>query len=148
MADPHHKPEEKLLPHAAILAYLVPGLGHLYLGERKRAIFIFSGVMGLYLAGILIGGIDVIDRVEDMWWFVLQAGVGPIAWATDWLHQSLLKPPSGPDLTKSLGRVNEVGSLYTAMAGMLNAIALLDALWHPVKTRERRRADDELKKPL
>ena len=43
-------------------------------------------------------------------------------------------PP--PAIRKSLGRMNELGTLYSAIAGMLNLIAIIDAAWHG-----RRRVD-------
>ena len=35
-----------------------------------------------------------------------------------------------PSPRQSIGRVNEVGSLFVALAGMLNLIVLLDVGWH------------------
>lgn len=151
--------DESFQPVAFLLACAMPGLGHAYLGDLKRAALILTSIMGLFLGGILIGGIDVIDRTEDKWWFILQAGVGPTAFAANALHQNLFKievqGPRGPlrqsghpdpannpnnqptPATKSLGRVNEVGSLYTAMAGMLNLIVIIDAAWRAAPTRRR-----------
>lgn len=43
-----------------------------------------------------------------------------------------LKPP----LTKSLGRINEIGILYIAIGGMLNLIAIIDAAYNTPKSRE------------
>lgn len=150
-------------PVATLMGIVLPGLGQCWLGEWKRGVLVFAGIMGLFLGGMLVGGIDVIDRVEDKWWFVLQAGVGPAAFAVDSIHQNVLKVPdprapgirkitpppetrnpSGtagpPRIRKSLGRVNEVGSLYAAMAGMLNMIAVLDAAWRRPLRGERRRS--------
>jgi hypothetical protein len=33
--------------------------------------------------------------------------------------------------TKSLGKINEIGALYAALAGLLNVIAVIDAGWRP-----------------
>ncbi len=118
---------------------MLPGLGHVFLGRAKRGGLIFLGVMGLFLGGMLIGGIDVIDRQRDFWWFVLQAGVGPIAYVADSLHQSRF---TNDPLMQSLGRVNEVGSLYTGLAGLVNLIAIIDATWPAVLT-ERRASDGQ-----
>jgi len=41
---------------AIILAYLVPGAGHLYLGRRARAITFFAIVVIMFLIGISIDG--------------------------------------------------------------------------------------------
>lgn len=147
-------------PLAGVLAAVLPGLGHAFLGDPKRGLLVFAGVMGMFMGGLLIGGIDAVDRVEDKWWFVLQAGVGPTAFAVDAVHQNYFKvrevvngrervrsglpDPAGNGgeparNRKSLGRVNEAGALYAAMAGMLNAIAVIDALWHVRRPRGARR---------
>ena len=143
----------------------MPGLGHWYLGEKQRAILIASGVLGLFFGGMLIGGIDVVDRKEDTIWFVGEALVGPIAFGVDYAHQNYFKvranSPQGsvsyglpvrsanpdeirnpdgsvgkagpgqlPPNSKSLGRMNELGTLFATIAGMLNLIVIIDAAAH------------------
>lgn len=147
---------QTLQPVAGILACLFPGLGHWYLDSFRRGALICLGVMGLFVGGMLIGGIDVVDRREDKWWFVLQAGVGPTAFLVDRWHDQHrrpdagrsagLTPPtpgSGLEVGKSLGRVNEVGSLFAAMAGLLNLIAVIDAFWHADRAPRTRRRTGE-----
>lgn len=176
-------------PVAAVLAALLPGLGHAYLGETRRALYIASGILGLFFGGVLIGGIDSVDRKEDKVWFFGQALVGPIAFGVDAIHQNYFKgydadkiravedldrfpkrnpnpdetirvetmslpvrgnqnpsataatvsvrvpllvpapPGQAPPLTTSLGRVNELGTLYSTIAGMLNLIVIIDAAY-------------------
>jgi len=109
-------------------------------------------VLGLFFGGMFIGGVDVIDRKEDSVWFYGQAMVGPIAFGVDWIHQNKFKvidpttkqrrsanPDEGrgedgiavkggkPPNEKSLGKVNELGTLFATIAGMLNFIVILDA---------------------
>lgn len=153
-----HAPE-RLEPVAAVLAIVLPGLGHWYLGEPKRAALIAAGVLGLFFGGMLIGGIDAIDRREDPIWFAGQALVGPLAFGVDYMHQTRFKvidpetgarrtahpdetrdpasgraveagPGQGPPNIKSLGRMNELGTLFATIAGMLNLIVILDAAYH------------------
>lgn len=144
---------ERFQPVAALLAALVPGLGHVYLGEARRGRLIAGGVLGMFLGGLVIGGIDVVDSREDVWWFVGQAPVGPLAFGVDWVHQNRLKandPPSHagrewfesnrPLRTKSLGHLNEIGSLFATIAGMMNLVAIIDAGWHTAARRRRRGA--------
>lgn len=145
-----------------------------------------AGVLGLFIGGLVVGGIDSVDRREDRIWFIGQALVGPVAFATDWYHQNMLKvvdnankvrtawpheirdpktrspievrhpttgqpmefvdPKTGqtrlgtdkdrPPNTKSISRINEIGTLMATLAGMLNLIIILDALFptlHPEK---------------
>lgn len=93
--QPHPSPD----PLAGLLAFALPGLGHIYRGETARGLLAAAGVLGLILSGCLIGGIDVIDRKEDRWWFVGQALAGPVVFGLDWVNQSQLKawgqPPAG-----------------------------------------------------
>jgi hypothetical protein len=143
-------------PIAGVLACILPGLGHWYLGERWRAAIVGIGVLGMFLGGLLIGGIDVVDSREDSWWFVGEAMVGPVAWGVDYAHQHHFKvndagklrtanPGETRDLqgnaiaaragelppnSKSLGRMNELGTLFCTIAGMLNLIVILDALFY------------------
>ena len=85
------RPRERLDLLAGLVAAAIPGAGHIYLGEVRRGILAAVGVLGLFFGGVLLGGIDVIDRKEDPWWFVGQALVGPIAFGVDWYHQTQLK---------------------------------------------------------
>src|SRR5437762_593834 len=73
-------------PSAAVLAWLWPGVGHLYLGHRRRGRYIMFGVLLLFFGGILIGGLDSIDRKNDRLWFLAQGLNGPIAFAADWIN--------------------------------------------------------------
>ncbi len=174
MPDQHTTPStpesvnrEVFKPVAGILAIMFPGAGHVYLRQTWRGVGVAVGVLGLFFGGILIGGIDVIDRKEDTIWFVGQALVGPIAFATDRYHQSNFKaygtrsengskvpdtirtgnpgevrktrqgitywddqPGARPPNSKSLAHPNEIGTLFATIAGMLNLIAILDALFH------------------
>lgn len=154
-------------PVAGLAAVVLPGLGHAVRGERKRGLLAGAGVAGLFVLGLLVGGVDVIDSKQDRLWFFAQAGVGPATFLVDHYHQNSLKvvamrtvmTPRGaaqvPDSrsvnpdegrttdgkprplaqgertpnSKSLGRVNELGTLLVALAGMMNLIVILDALF-------------------
>lgn len=196
MSEPQAKPPEHGLDlRAGILAVLLPGLGHIARGEVNRGVLAGVSVLAMFFGGMFIGGIDVIDRTEDKWWFVGQAFVGPIAFGVNWAHQTKFKaygiqprpapagtatvyettepklrgpnrlrslyphetrkmldvevrtpagqlietrhlpvavpagPGESPPNRKSLGKVNELGTLFSLCAGMLNLIVILDALF-------------------
>ena len=144
----------QLTPTAAILAWLWPGLGHISHGDHRRGLRVMFGVLFLFLGGILIGGVDSVDRRADPLWFLAQVLCGPIALAADAVNQSLVKPrPAGwqqlyvqGDETvrrllrrKGLGHVNEIGTLYSALAGLMNLVAILDALNPPYRRAESKR---------
>ena len=83
--------------------------------------------------GLLLGGIDVVDMQQDRYWFVAQAGNGPVAFLLDYVNQSMLKtaaPATQAKLT-SLGHLNAIGTLYIALAGLMNIVVMLDAFAGP-----------------
>ncbi len=149
----HH---ESAQPVAAVLAFLLPGLGHAYLGSVRRGVLIGASVLGLFFSGVLIGGIDVVDRKDDFWWFTGQACIGPVAFGADRFHQSMKvadptakggrrapNPDENPRFEKSLGRLNEIGALYATLAGLLNLIAIIDAGWGRGKVANRKGANSK-----
>jgi hypothetical protein len=148
-----HPPEAPFRPISLLGALILPGLGHVLGGDPLRGACVALGVLGLFFGGILVGGIDVIDSREDRVWFYGQALVGPIAFGADYLHQSRLKvidpqtgrlrtaypnegrnprtrmaePGGTPPNTKSVAKMNELGTLAATLAGFLNLIAIIDA---------------------
>lgn len=132
-----------------LLGWAVPGLGHWWIGERRRAFLVATGVLGLFFGGLFIGGLDAVDQREDGPWFLAQAWNGPIAFAADFANEQLLQrpgrlgelirspgpqtAPGGPpseitvNVLKGVGVVNDVGMLYIALGGLMNLVAMLDA---------------------
>ena len=126
------------------------------------------GMLFLFFTGLLVGGLDCVDRKHDPLWFMAQSGCGPLALAADWANQTLVQtlPPGWreaplPDSTtlglqqiewqrdpelrrrfldgdKTLltalrrigfGRVVEMGTLFVALAGLMNLVVILDVLY-------------------
>jgi hypothetical protein len=116
-------------PLAAVFAWLIPGAGYWLLGERGRAVIIGLCVLALFAAGILIGGVRVVDAPTELSpaallnkpWFIGQVLTGPISVAA-----AIWADHVDPSFV-SHSRSWEIGTLYTAVAGMLNLLALIDA---------------------
>ncbi len=142
--------EAEFHPFAAVLAWVWPGLGHIARGETRRGSYIMIGVLFLFLTGVLIGGVDSVDRKEDRLWYLAQACCGPIAMVVDVTNQSLLKTgkvgeivatqPVPINIKKSLGRANEYGTLFTSLAGLMNLVVILDAFHRRPRVLPDRRA--------
>jgi hypothetical protein len=134
---------------AAIMGWLVPGLGHMWIGHVQRGVFAMVGILGLFLGGLLLGGVGVVDRKDNGLWFMAQAGAGPVAFAADWVSTAWVKSGSvgemldapTPMVPRSTGSkvsslrsvtiVHEIAILYCSMAGLMNVVVLLDALVRP-----------------
>lgn len=78
-------------PLALVGGIAFPGLGHIISGRVKRGILAGIGVLGLFGGGLLTAGLSAVDRQQEFWWFVPQAGVGPLAFGVDWVHQNKYK---------------------------------------------------------
>jgi len=86
------KPGSSIHFVAGLIALAFPGAGHFFvLGERQRGFFAAVGVLGLFFGGLLVGGISVVDREEDKYWFLGQALIGPIAFGVNTIHQNSYK---------------------------------------------------------
>jgi hypothetical protein len=113
----------------ALIGWLIPGFGYWLLGRRIRAVIVALCVVFVFAMGVLIGGVRVVDAPTELGfgsllqkpWFIGQVLTGPVSivaavWAghVDESHTSH-------------SRSWELGTLYTAIAGMLNLLALIDA---------------------
>ncbi len=129
----------------AVAAWLVPGAGHLLLGQKGRAAILLASIGMLWLGGFFIGGVGVFDRKGHPIWFMGQMLIAPSV-VVEGYHRSLQGPdglPPRPDDTAgpyqpSYGHVHEQGVLYTSLAGMLNLLAIMDVLYRdPADPRHR-----------
>jgi len=120
-------------PVVALATWVVPGSGYWLIGQRGRALTVGISIIILFVLGMLIGGVRVVDvpngvlsspvnAVSQKPWFVGQILAGPI---------TLIASSIGHDdaYFASHSRVNEIGTLYTAVAGMLNLLAIIDAAY-------------------
>lgn len=172
-------------PVVALASWLVPGAGYWLIGERGRAVASGVAIVLLFVLGLLIGGVRLIevpgwgdhgrklvvqteDRGTDMqgrklvaertaelppggepeadttWimvkhpldevrnkpWSIAQVLAGPLDLAAS--AGSIWASHEGPDMRHPIGarshaRTNELGVLYTAVAGMLNLLVIIDA---------------------
>ncbi len=135
---------------AALLAWLVPGLGHFYQGRRGKGVLYFVCILGLFLMGMALGGTKVVfwrwlsplASPEDFrWWYLAQFWAGLIA-LPGLIQATLVRYGHDPILGGYLaepalnvingmhnrfGRYVDIGIVYTVIAGLLNILAIYDA---------------------
>ena len=162
MADPTdpEMPHAMPAPIVALAGWAVPGLGYALIGQRARAWFSGSAIIILFLMGLLIAGIRCVDvpgydaygnvrrigrlgagqpfiqadpvhAILDKPWYIPQVLAGPIA-----LGASAASIKLSDTVGKSTGRLWDIGTLYTAVAGMLNLLTILDAAHRAAKIRD------------
>jgi hypothetical protein len=126
-------------PHArspyltVVLAWLVPGSGHLLLGRRGRAAIILVTVgvtfaLGLLMRGPLFhpGGTDLLSRLIQFGGFIGDLASGLFYFLAVWLGYSQ------PDVA---GHSPDYGSKFLVAAGLLNILAMVDA--YEIATKQK-----------
>jgi hypothetical protein len=130
-------------PLIALAGWLVPGMGYWLIGQRLRGLVVGVTILLIFAAGLLIGGMHVIDAPTGLTfqlvlqkpWFIGQVLAGPVSLVASYLANNwgthidpiTFKQTAGVALSHA--RVNEIGVLYTAVAGMLNLMAIIDAAY-------------------
>jgi TM2 domain-containing membrane protein YozV len=154
---------------AGVLAFLIPGAGHFYQGRTNKAYLYAVCILGLFIFGLYLGQGRVVyaawNPADYRLQFPAQVCVGVPAipavvqawrnWNPDqqtprtgnaWSVSDFMAPPTSPSelsewhLKASAGF--ELGSLFTAVAGLLNLLAIFDAFAGPMPlphTDERRK---------
>ena len=123
-------------PVVALAAWILPGAGYWLLGERSRGITIGVTILILFILGIFIGGVRIVEaplgpgtlsqRIGDKPWFVPQVLTGPVAIAAAYATERCKQTPELKFISPH-ARIQEIPTLYTAVAGMLNLLAIIDA---------------------
>ena len=118
-----------------LLAWLVPGAGHFRLGRPWPAVFVAGAVIPLFALGMLLAGWENVSPDRHPWYFATQVWAG-LPTAAAWLATTNV------ELTEPLP-YGRVGVLYSAVAGLLNLVAIADC-W----ARCKRGDPEELERTL
>jgi hypothetical protein len=125
------KPEIRIAL-AGLLTWLLPGAGHLLIGERSRGLIFMIAIGATYWGGIAVGGVEnTISIQERRLWFIGQICAGGHALVTLAWDEAL---HSEPGENRAYGRAEEVAVVYTAICGMLNVLVIFDVLVRAERT--------------
>jgi len=140
---------------AGVLAWILPGAGHLYLRRPVRGFIVFVTIAALFWGGVAMGGVLTVDQYNERWWFAAQmlAGAhGLASWQrqtalyNDLMNEHDLDPPlPDPGGEVSLAQLkmdavlaedklalvaptDTVARAYAGVAGMLNLMCIFDAI--------------------
>jgi len=150
---------------AALLAWLIPGLGHLYQRRTAKGILFMVCILSTFLFGLFQSGGHAVYASWTDWHkhysYLGQVGVGlpalPALVQTylvrsgkEPLFGGIMAPPATPqelnDWYRKWNRYMELGSVYTVIAGLLNILAIYDAWGGPVQIvveDKKKKSDDE-----
>ncbi len=141
---------------AAFWGWLWPGAGHLYQRRYAKGMLFMVCILSTYFFGLAVGGGHVVyaawNQTPKRWQYICQIGVGlpalpalvqsrRVQSGRKPLFGGLMAPPTiNPRANedqlsqwhKDNGLYFELGTLYTMIAGLLNVLAIYDALAGPV----------------
>jgi hypothetical protein len=138
MADASNSSSWVTPPVAALAGWLLPGAGYFLIGQRLRAVVCGVTIIAVFVIGILISGVRVVQapdltgpgniltRVLTKPWFIGQVLTGPIGIGTAYASDQLAHSTTYGKI-EAKSRLAEIGTLYTAVAGMLNLLTIIDA---------------------
>lgn len=129
---------------AGILAWLLPGAGHFYLGHRGLSVVFFIAISFAYFTGLAFGGIkSSINPYSNKWLFLSEMGIGGYTSVLFLINQRVgeIRPSelADPQRVREIAPAklvrevsffpeSDVSQIYLATAGLLNVLAILDAL--------------------
>lgn len=103
---------------ACFLAWLVPGLGHLFQGRRRRAALLFLLLVGLLVLGTALAEGSNLSRERHFYYWGGQFMAGLPALLLEAIH-------GHARVTKHVPYA-EAGLVMASIAGLLNILAMLD----------------------
>ena len=130
------------MPLAGLLSWLVPGLGHIYLGDKARGLVCMVAITATFWTGVAIGGVrGTVDPRERKLWFIAQLCTAGNTVAAYALNRSVSPDPSSGKVAAPKGHwaSADVGVHYTGVAGLLNLLVIFDAIARAEVTSFRRR---------
>ncbi len=104
-----------------LLGWFLPGAGHLLLKEEKRAIIIFATITLTFCVGLYVGSVGVIDPVGAKAWYMAQIVNSPMV--------AVLGHLTAGGGFPVYGRPSEIGRIYTGVAGLLNLLCIINAVY-------------------
>jgi hypothetical protein len=101
-----------------LLAWLLPGAGHFALRRPWPGLFVALAILPLFVAGLLLSGLENVSWVRHPWYFSLQQFTGLPALIAALATKTLVP-------TEVFAH-RAAGDLFTCVAGLLNVVAIAD----------------------
>ncbi len=121
MASRSKESHAVFLVMVGLLAWCIPGAGHLMIKEFRHAVIIFVAIILAFCIGIYVGSIGVINPVGAKPWYVAQIMNSPLV--------LILGNMTAQGDYPVYGRPNEIGQIYTSIAGLLNLLCIVNAVY-------------------
>jgi hypothetical protein len=132
----------------AVAGWAVPGLGHIFRGERVKGILFGATLLGCFIAGQIMSDFRAVSQREHEFAFWAQIGVGLPALGCNFFDRhrhdsddSFLNIGESP-LPEPVPRLLDCGIMYTCVAGLLSFVLVVDLLF-PLIEKEKKGEDHD-----
>lgn len=116
------------IPVAGLLAWILPGAGHFYVGQWKRGLIFLVAIGATFWSGVAIGAVRyTVDPHERTAWFMAQLCTGTHGLAACFWGESVRSHTPAPTASPSY-RSSDTGVVYSGVAGLLNLLVIVNAL--------------------
>ena len=114
-------PDSGKVARVCVLAWLVPGLGHFAVGQSRKAAIFFAVLTAMYVIGLAFGG-----RLLP---FTFDEPLVFLGAAAEWMVfvPRVLSGIAGLGPGDVIAATYEYGNTFLIVAGLLNALVILDA---------------------
>jgi hypothetical protein len=106
---------------AMILAYLIPGAGHVFLGHRRRGLAFFFIVAALFVMGLWLDGVLYTIANAQRQLLGLLAAIGSMGSGLIYVFGRMFGP-----IGDFKSATFEYGRMFTLTAGLMNLLLVLD----------------------
>jgi len=107
------------LPAILLAGWVMPGLSHALIGQRRKGLYIGLLLVGTFVAGLALGDFRCVSWERHPLTFVGQTGMGGL-FLVGWGLAAHLPTPPTP------ARLESLGLLYSAVAALLNWLVVID----------------------
>ena len=119
--EPTRVTSEGTLVLVCLMAWAIPGAGHLWLGRRQKAFVFMSALLIMFGTGLLLAGrVFSMDLREPL---VALAAVADMGLGIPWLITRMMGWGEGTVTASTY----EYGNCFLIVAGLLNFLVILDA---------------------
>ena len=107
-----------------LAGWIIPGGGYFLLKETRRAVIIFVTIVLTFVLGVYIGSIGVVDPIGTIGtrlWYFVQMMTTPFV--------AIIGRLTAGGGYPVFGGPNEMGKIYTGIAGLLNLLCIVNSLY-------------------
>ena len=118
---PKSKSNPVYLTFVGLLGWFIPGGGYFMIRENVRGAIVLITIAATFFTGIYIGSIGVIDPQSCWPWYIAQIMNSPLV--------QIIANETAGGRYPVYGKPNELGQIYTGIAGLLNLLCVINAVY-------------------